>query len=126
MSFGQQVIPTKQKELARNEKMWSLKIQDTRNRPSNWKLFVAKKEELTPSDQTKPVITNAFSFVDTSGKKHNLGSVPLEVHTTINGPTISTINWSQTEGLMLTINPGNVYSKIDYNGVIEWTVRDAP
>ncbi|MGL5042379.1 MAG: hypothetical protein ACRC6X_04715 [Culicoidibacterales bacterium] len=126
MTFGTQLIPTKQTDLPRIEKVWAMKIEDTRDRRSNWKLFATKKTDLIPSDNTKPAIKNPFSFVDGNGDKHILGVTAVEIRTTKNGPTLSTISWAETEGVLLTINPGNVYSNIEYTGTIQWSVQDAP
>ncbi|MGL5042383.1 MAG: hypothetical protein ACRC6X_04735 [Culicoidibacterales bacterium] len=126
MKFGQQLVPTKKAEVVRADEIWAMKIEDTRNTQSNWKLFVTKKTDLIPSDNSKPSIINPFTFVDDNGEKHILGEEALAIKTVINGQTISTISWPATEGLLLTINPGNVYSNVTYKGIIQWSVQDTP
>lgn len=138
INFETSVIPSFETNiLERTQDFQGIGITDTRipeENNANWKLKASVLEELksTKNDLSESKLTNAFVFINELGQKQ---IIPLSsdidndgtlIYQSINGQKEQIINWTNNKGLLIEVNPGNVFSNIEYNGVIEWTLEDTP
>lgn len=126
MPFGKVPIQTKTTIFDRIDNSWDIVIKDNRDVQPRWKLFVAVTKNLTPVDTSKPRIDNAFVYVSDDGTSTPLYlNVPQEVAVSSTSET-EIISWSKDRGVLLKINPGSVFKDIEYSGILQWTLADAP
>ncbi|GBU11336.1 hypothetical protein AwErysi_09520 [Erysipelotrichaceae bacterium] len=121
LDFGTQTI--RNNTIINRNTGFMVEILDTRAANSNWQLGVRVQVALHSSKNT---IDNAFIFKTKAGTTIQLDSIEKNVHTNIQGSMLTAIDYDATEGLLLAIDSGNIYSNEAYNGTIEWVLSDTP
>ena len=126
LQFGPAKIPTTQTLIPRDDSNWKIDVSDTRTANANWQLYTQVTKSLTPADLTKPVLKDALIFIDENNQKVVLDSNQHLVKKAVETDQVSSVQWSAGQGLLLEINPGEIYSTTTYSGEIQWILQDTP
>lgn len=71
-------------------------------------------------------LTNALVFVDENGDIHRLRDTPIQISAgTAGGLLTPSVAWSENQGILLQISPGEVAIGEAYSAIITWTFQDA-
>ena len=127
MGFGSLPIPSAQQRIAQREQAFVISVGDNRLYPGAWRLDASLASPLAANGVEAPSLANAIVFADASGQAIALSTDPLTIHRELTGAGGSyDIRWSAQEGILLQIAPGEVYSDLDYQATIQWSLVDAP
>lgn len=105
---------------------WHIVVSDTRGTGSEWSIYVRLLQPLTPSDNTKPVLTEALVFVNNSITSLTSERLFVYHHVSTSDNEVTKIHWAEDRGILIQIPINITYSGLPYTGVIEWTLVDAP
>ncbi len=125
MTFGVVPIPSEQRLVPKREQMFTISVGDNRLSPTAWRLDASIEQPLAAESNTG--LLNAVVFADSQGSTIPLSQDPLTVYRELNGANRNyDIQWGENEGILLKIAPGDVYSDLDYQTTIHWSLVDAP
>lgn len=126
LQFNTTEINTKPMLVQRVDANWSMEVKDTRGVNSSWRITAETMEPFTSINNPSHVLTDAMIYVDEQDHEHTLTAGPIEVFNGTTGvDTITSVNWSSNRGLLLRVDPTEVYAE-SYATTIIWTLVDAP
>ena len=121
-------MPYSSTTVLRDEPNFALSVVDTRANRKAWQVDVSLLEPLTAVLPFKThVLPDALVFVDETGKETPLTTETFTIYTneqSLYG--ISTIQWEETQGILLNVKPGEFYSNVSYTATILWHLMDIP
>ena len=118
--FEETVIPEQTKLIRRQDNdSFRLRILDSREEVSPWRLDVWL--------EGLPEFGGTVIFKDQNDQIEAINEMPLTIYHQIEetgGEQI--ISWQADEGILLQVSPGNVYSDLEYQTTIHWSLIDGP
>lgn len=103
---------------------WDIRVKDTREQGSSWRLSATLAEPFT--DDRGHELKDALIFVDENGNETTMEpgiAADVYTHVTQEDQEIS-IDWEENRGILMKINP-YAYAG-NYTGLIRWDLVDAP
>lgn len=103
---------------------WDIRVKDTREQGSSWRLSATLAEPFT--DDRGHELKDALIFVDENGNETTMEpgiAADVYTHVTQDDQEIS-IDWEENRGILMKINP-YAYAG-NYTGLIRWDLVDAP
>ncbi|WP_430509782.1 internalin N-terminal domain-containing protein [Gottfriedia solisilvae] len=124
INFQTTTIPSKETIIQRDDSNWEMSVYD--ELPGRgWHITATIDSPLTSTSNSSHKLLEALVYVD-EGNTTPLSKTPLKVFEYITGTeSIIPINWEANKGVLLKINPTEVYAE-SYTTTINWTLTDAP
>ena len=126
ISFGNNPIPKEQTIYQRVLPTWSIEISDHRTTGVNWQLLAKVDSPFMPTNQNLPPLSAQLVYIDENNHETTLSSTPILIASQIGGNSNTHISWNENKGILLKVDPGNIYSNTNYQTTIEWILQDAP
>lgn len=125
INFQTTTIPSKETIIQRDDSNWEMSVYD--ELPGRgWHITATIDTPLTSTSNSSHKLLEALVYVDDKGNTTPLSKTPLKVFEYITGTeSIIPINWEANKGILLKINPTEVYAE-SYTTTINWTLTDAP
>lgn len=125
INFETTIIPSKETIIHRDESNWEMSVYD--ELPGRkWHITTTIDTPLTSTSNSSHKLLNALVYVDDEGNPTPLSTTPLKVFEyTTGADSIILINWERDKGILVKINPSEVYAE-SYTTTINWTLTDAP
>ncbi|MET3195966.1 internalin N-terminal domain-containing protein [Gottfriedia sp. OAE603] len=125
INFQTTTIPSKETIIQRDDSNWEMSVYD--ELPGReWHITATIDSPLTSTSNSSHQLLEALVYVDDKGNTTPLSKTPLNVFEyTTGAESIIPINWEANKGILLKINPNEVYAE-SYITTINWTLSDAP
>lgn len=125
LNFKNTIIPTVKTIIPRQEPDWSIVISDSRLASSDWNLYASVKNPFTSTNNH--TLKDALVFIDEKNKNFIINDELTKIYSgkAVSSPTDTTVKWSESQGVLLDINPQNIRDE-SYSTNITWTLSDAP
>ena len=128
LQFGSIPVPEIQTLANPQGDEFALTVGDTRPKPTGWRIDASLTQPLTAQVDGLPRrIDNAVVFRKAGSAPFPLNEAPMTIyHQTGGTPGEHTVQWSDGEGILLNLFPGEIYSGVNYTTTIHWELVDAP
>lgn len=126
IDYGRIPIPRQSNTIAPAAGALSIIVSDQRRTPDSWDLTVTATPLTAIVNGRESVIPDAFVFVETETAPQVIGDIPVTAYHSeggVNGDT--EIRWENGEGVLLRLNPGEMYSDVEYTAQLQWTLVSA-
>lgn len=127
ISFGVLPMPGAPVYAQRQQAEFELTVQDTRAVPRPWRIQASLAAPGTAEGDAPLPPNGVIVFTTKDGEVLQLSEAPQTVyrHSDAAAGTI-TVRWGQSEGVLLNVAPGEIYSNQEYRAAIHWSLVDAP
>lgn len=125
LAFKSAVVPALKTIIERQDADWSIIISDSRIQSSDWSLYASAKNPLTSAGNH--VLKDALVFIDEKDSSLIINNEPTKIYSgsAVSSPTDITIKWPENQGMLLVVNPQDVFAE-SYSTSVTWTLIDAP
>jgi len=125
INFQTTTIPSKETIIQRVDSNWEMSVYDELS-GRGWHITATIDAPLISTSNSTHKLLNALVFVDDQGNTTPLSTTPIKVFEyTTRTESIIPVNWDANKGILLKINPIEVYAET-YTTTINWTLTDAP
>lgn len=125
INFQTTTIPSKETIIQRDNSNWEMTVYDELS-GRGWHITATTDTPLISTSNSSHKLLNALVYVDDVGNTTPLSKTPLKVFEYTTGTeSIIPVNWDANKGILLKINPTEVYAET-YTTTINWTLTDAP
>lgn len=126
MDFGVLPIPGSTTLAGRTSQDFTLSVTDNRPAGSPWRLDASLAGPLAAQVDGQPqALSDAVVYLDDDGEPIPLNEVPMTLWAQETGGNLD-IRWAEGEGVVLRLLPGEIFSGVDYQTTIHWSLIDAP
>lgn len=128
LAFSTGNISALPQTVGRQDAAWTISVEDTRGTGSRFRVDASITQPLLGvGGATTYTLPDALVYVDSTGQRHTLGSVPVTVYNGTTGTSARTdIRWAADKGLLVSLGGGEGNPGIPYSTTVEWSLIDAP
>lgn len=127
IDYGSIPVPLQQTVIPPESGMLPVVVSDQRPNPSAWHLDITADPLTAIVNGQESIISNALVFAETGQAPITLGPEPVTIYRNESGLKGDTeIRWEDGNGIWLNLNPGSIYSGVEYQTKIYWTLVSAP
>lgn len=125
LAFKSAVVPSVKTTVKRQDTDWSIIISDSRIQSSDWSLYASVKNPFTSS--ANHVLKDALVFIDEKDSGFIINNEPTKIYSgsAVSSPTDITVKWLENQGMLLEIDPQDVFAE-SYSTTVTWALVDAP